>query len=273
PQPASDPSESPIGDSNVVDDDADIAWLNTAENGEVVEALDVCVERWKSAGPEARKKMFALFAIAGVFLSVCCHGHVLVICDMICSGELMKYLMAVINRLFDSYRGDIALGYDIMCAFVKTLANSSLKQRVIGMRLQGVVPAFHGHAHNRTCQCHWHPMYMDGVGLEDFEECERTFAKSNELAAVTRLATPYHRHQQIDEHFRFHDDDKYACTTGHVNAIGTQWLEYFEECERTFAKSNELAAVTRLATPYHRHQQIDEHFRFHDDDKYASSGE
>jgi Kyakuja-Dileera-Zisupton transposase len=32
--------------------------------------------------------MFALFAIAGVFLAVCRHGHVLVICDMIRSGEL-----------------------------------------------------------------------------------------------------------------------------------------------------------------------------------------
>ena len=53
-------------------------------------------------------------------------------------------------------------------------------------------------------------MYIEGVGLEDFEECERTFAKSNELASVTRLASPYHRHQHIDEHFAFHDQDKHA---------------------------------------------------------------
>ena len=32
--------------------------------------------------------MFALFAIARIFLVVCRHGHVLVICDMIRSGEL-----------------------------------------------------------------------------------------------------------------------------------------------------------------------------------------
>jgi hypothetical protein len=32
--------------------------------------------------------MFALFAVAGIFLAVCRHGHVLVICDMIRSGEL-----------------------------------------------------------------------------------------------------------------------------------------------------------------------------------------
>lgn len=32
--------------------------------------------------------MFALFAVAGIFLAVCRHGHVLVICDMIRSSEL-----------------------------------------------------------------------------------------------------------------------------------------------------------------------------------------
>jgi len=47
-----------------------------------------CVERWKNAGPEARKKMFSLFAVSGVFLTACRHGHVLLICDMIQSGEL-----------------------------------------------------------------------------------------------------------------------------------------------------------------------------------------
>ena len=48
----------------------------------------LCVERWCNASPEACKKMFTLFAIAGIFLTVCRHGHVLVICDMICSGKL-----------------------------------------------------------------------------------------------------------------------------------------------------------------------------------------
>ena len=35
---------------------------------------------------------------------------------------------------------------------------------------------------------------MEGVGIEDFEECECMFAKSNDLAAVTQLATLFHRH-------------------------------------------------------------------------------
>lgn len=79
--------------SDLQEDDGDIAWLNVnelsaQETDELVKCLNTCVERWKAAGPEARKKMFALFAIAGIFLSVCRHGHVLVMCDMIRSGEL-----------------------------------------------------------------------------------------------------------------------------------------------------------------------------------------
>lgn len=69
-------------------DQEEVAWLNVAEHNELARCLDTCVDRWKNAGPESRKKMFALFAVAGIFLCVCRHGHLLVICDMIRSGEL-----------------------------------------------------------------------------------------------------------------------------------------------------------------------------------------
>ena len=55
---------------------------------EAQKVINVCMKWWKSAGPEARKKMFALLAIAGIFVAVCQHGHLMVICDMIHSGEL-----------------------------------------------------------------------------------------------------------------------------------------------------------------------------------------
>ncbi|KAJ7697393.1 hypothetical protein B0H17DRAFT_928404 [Mycena rosella] len=212
------------------DDDGDTAWLNvnelnSAETDELATSVNTCVERWKAAGPEARKKMFALFAIAGVFLTVCRHGHVIVMCDMIRSGELMKYPLAMVKWILDHYGGDIGLGYDIMCAFWKTLKRSSLGANVTAMRWQGVVPAFHGHAHNRPCQIEWHPLYVDGVGLEDFEECERTFSLSNHLAASTRLATVFHRQQQIDEHFQFHDQDKHAASGNFIYQNYRQALE------------------------------------------------
>ncbi|KAI0702844.1 hypothetical protein BC835DRAFT_1263373 [Cytidiella melzeri] len=47
-----------------------------------------CVEKWRAAAPEERKRAFALFHTTGVFASFCRHGHPLVFCDMIRSGEL-----------------------------------------------------------------------------------------------------------------------------------------------------------------------------------------
>ena len=122
----------------------------------------------------------------------------------------MKYPLAVVKQLYEEFGSDICLGYDIMCAFWTTLSRSTLGAETVAFRLKGIVPAFHGHAHNQGCQVHWHPLYVEGISLEDFEECERTFSRSNELASVTRLSTPYHRHQHIDEHFHFHDLDKHA---------------------------------------------------------------
>ncbi|KAJ7626234.1 hypothetical protein B0H17DRAFT_844672, partial [Mycena rosella] len=94
--------------------------LEGTEADELAKCVNTCVERWRAAGPEACKKMFALFAIAGIFISVCRHGHVLVMCDMIRSGELMKYPLSMCDHLMETYGADLALGYDIWCAFVKT---------------------------------------------------------------------------------------------------------------------------------------------------------
>ncbi|KAF9486113.1 hypothetical protein BDN70DRAFT_235965 [Pholiota conissans] len=218
-------------------DSEDVAWLNVTEMDELAQCVNACVERWRAAGPEARKKMFSLFAIAGIFLAVCRHGHVLVMCDMIRSGELMKYPLAIIDRLVTQYGSDICMGYDIMCAFIKTLSRSILGSKVAAFRLHGVVPSFHGHAHNRSCQLHWHPLYTEGVGLEDFEECERTFSKSNELASVTRLASPYHRAQHIDEHFMFHDQDKHAASGNFI------YQNYRQALEKIASDSQHLAAL------------------------------
>ena len=76
----------PIDQNNDYGDD--IGWLNVGDNSELADSVNICIERWRNAGSEARKKMFALFAIAGIFLAVCRHGHVLFVCDLIRSGEL-----------------------------------------------------------------------------------------------------------------------------------------------------------------------------------------
>ncbi|TFY51701.1 hypothetical protein EVJ58_g10428, partial [Rhodofomes roseus] len=220
PAPIGTPSAIPRADGTAVQDshddednyDDEFGCLDSPEEGDENSQVDVttCVERWRNAGPESRKKMFALFAVTGVFVCVCRHGHLLAICDMIRSGELMKYPLAIIDRLMNVYGSDILVGYDIACAFARTVANSSLAQRAKDMRLTGIVPAFHGHGHNRGCQVHWHPRYFIGAGKEDFEGCERLFSASNHLASGTRLASAFHRHQAIVEFFSHWDDSKHA---------------------------------------------------------------
>ncbi|KAL1724894.1 hypothetical protein EV714DRAFT_222337 [Schizophyllum commune] len=85
--------------SDGVDDSTDdVAWLNEIETKEVNACVNTCVERWKNLGPEARKKMLSLFSVSGIFLCVCRHGHVLVMCDMIRSGELCVWLSLTMTQ-------------------------------------------------------------------------------------------------------------------------------------------------------------------------------
>ncbi|THG94779.1 hypothetical protein EW026_g6755 [Hermanssonia centrifuga] len=188
------------------DSDSNMEWVDVS----TPMVLGNCVERWRSAAPEERKRMFPLFAVAGIFSSYCKHGHPLVACDMIRSGELRKYPLAIVNRLMDTFGKKIGLAYDVGCDLQKTLMNSSLGARARELELRLLVPAFHGHAHNRLCQLSWHPMYIDGVGKADFEGCKHAYSESNQLASGTRLSTPFHRHQAIKQHWAFRSLDKYA---------------------------------------------------------------
>lgn len=121
-----------------------------------------------------------------------------------------KYPLALLNHLMSVLGENGGCAYDIGCAFAKTLASSSLGPRALALNLRMMVGAFHGHAHNRRCQLDWHPMYIDGTGHTEGEGCEHVFASSNELARSTRHASAFHRHQTIEEHFSFWDEDKYA---------------------------------------------------------------
>ncbi|KAH7904735.1 hypothetical protein BJ138DRAFT_1106572 [Hygrophoropsis aurantiaca] len=169
-----------------------------------------CVKRWRNAGPEQRKKVFQVYDESGVFIAACRHRFVLVACDMIRSGELAKYPLAVVNELLTVYGKDGGCAYDIGCAFAKTLSNSSLGQRARASNFKMMVGAFHGHAHNRKCQLEWHPTYIKGTGHSEGEGCEHIFSSSNNLAPGTRHASSFHRHQAMEEHFAFWDADKYA---------------------------------------------------------------
>jgi len=122
----------------------------------------------------------------------------------------MKYPLAMVNQLIDIYGPDIACGYDIACAFSKTLAQSSLGPCAAENRFRLVLGWFHGYGHNALCQTEWHPRNVKGMGCTDFEGCERIFSASNAVTSLTRHATKFHHHQAIEQHFTFWDEDKYT---------------------------------------------------------------
>jgi hypothetical protein len=116
----------------------------------------------------------------------------------------------VINRLINTLGPKIGCAYNVGCAFNTTLNGTSLKDLAKTNDFRLMVGAFHGHAHNRLCQLRWHPTYIEGTGNTEGEGCEHVFSSSNDLARGTRHATRFHRHQAIEEHFTFWDEDKYA---------------------------------------------------------------
>ena len=105
---------------------------------------------------------------------------------------------------------DQAIGSDIGCSLSATLAACSIAQMARAVNVQLVVNTFHGHAHNHMCQLQYHPLYLPGTGLEDFETCERVFSSSNATVVLICHASHYHYVQYLELHFSQWDADKYA---------------------------------------------------------------
>ncbi|KAJ7032930.1 hypothetical protein C8F04DRAFT_1211033 [Mycena alexandri] len=164
-----------------------------------------CSDRWKNMVNDITSKMWGVFDETGIFPALCRHGFVLILVDMIRSGELAKYPLALIDELLDTYGKNQGGGYDIGCHFEATIRNSRLSERAQENALKMLVGAFHGHAHNRLCQLSFLATYIEGLGLEDLEGCERFFSKSNDLAKCVRYASRFHRQQDITQFIKHHD--------------------------------------------------------------------
>ncbi|KAJ7076917.1 hypothetical protein C8R43DRAFT_910591 [Mycena crocata] len=164
-----------------------------------------CSERWQNMKEEITSKAWGMYDETGVFLSLCHHGFVLIIADMVRSGELAKYGYAVVNHLIHVL-GEVASGYDIGCKFGQMVnLHPILGPLARAHKFRSLVGAFHGHGHNRRCQLCNLATYVTGVGLEDLEECETFFSKSNALAASTRYASRFHRQQAIATYLQHTD--------------------------------------------------------------------
>ncbi|KAJ7440038.1 hypothetical protein FB451DRAFT_1059100 [Mycena latifolia] len=167
-----------------------LARNNTEEDSE-------CQERWKNLNEDLTSRMWGVFDETGIFLALCRHGFVLLLADMVRSGELAKYPLAIVDALLDVFGPDIGGGYDIGCGFGTTVRNSPMAEKAARLNFKSLVGSFHGHAHNRRCQLTFLATYVPGMGLEDLEGCERFFSKSNALARSTRYASVFHRRQTI----------------------------------------------------------------------------
>ena len=164
-----------------------------------------------------------------------------------------KYALAVTDKVLDIFGQDVAIGYDIGCAFSSTVAKSRIlaaKATRLGLRM--LVPAFHGHAHNRGCQISWHPLYIACAGIEDFETCKRVFSQSNALTSGTCHAPAFHRYQAIEEYFAFWDDDKYAnlsaSVCGSIFRIANT-ISFFLQVSSFMETTNNLSPSYRTKVP------------------------
>jgi Kyakuja-Dileera-Zisupton transposase len=151
--------------------------------------------------------------------------------------------------MLDVFGEDLAAGYDIGCGFEITLDHSPLGEKAREKNHRCLVGAFHGHAHNRLCQSRFLATYVEGLGLEDLEGCERFFSKSNALAPGTRHASTFHRRQAIAEYARFTDKfETYANLSKSLHTLHGDSLTYFLHIIGTFLYNNYKQALSILET-------------------------
>ncbi|KAJ7747908.1 hypothetical protein DFH07DRAFT_869390 [Mycena maculata] len=166
---------------------------------------DGCAERWQNMKEDVTARAWGMYDETGIFPALCRHGFVLVVVDMVKSGELAKYGFSVTAHLF-RVLGEVAGAYDIGCKFGKMVNSHPLLSKLaLDNNFKSLVGAFHGHGHGRRCQLKNLTTYVKGVGLESLEGCEAYFSKSNGLAANTRHASRFHRQQAITAYMKHTD--------------------------------------------------------------------
>ncbi|KAI6156950.1 hypothetical protein BKA82DRAFT_25914 [Pisolithus tinctorius] len=191
-----------------------------------------CTSRWKNMDKQKMKQTWGVYDETGIFLAVCQHGMSLLIADMVQSGELTKYPIAIVSRLMKVFGADLGGGYDIRCQFSTTLAKSIIGKDIEQNQHSCLVPAFHGHAHRRLCQLSHLMVYTEGLCLEDLKTCERTFSKSNVLASSLRYASAFHRQRAINTYFSHNDAyEVYASISNFIYSNYKQALSIIQDCE------------------------------------------
>ncbi|KAG2069517.1 hypothetical protein BDR04DRAFT_1021210, partial [Suillus decipiens] len=168
-----------------------------------------CTKKWTAAKSVEEDKI-SVFEQTGIFILACRHGFMECIAEMKHRGELVKYGLAIVNRLLEVCSQDQGLGHDIGCSSHKTIAASSIGNLATKLNLIVAVNAFHGYAHNCWCQLHHHPLYLQGFVLI----CHSSY---------------FHCIQFIDLHFDQWDQDKYLELSRFLHDNYVQALGIIEE--------------------------------------------
>ncbi|KAI0083766.1 hypothetical protein BDY19DRAFT_998324 [Irpex rosettiformis] len=187
-------------DTEPEDEDNDAPWVpDMSKPGDVTDGQSIttsCTENWKASAEEHHKRALDIYHQIGIFGSACRHHFIEKFCEIIRSGELAKYPLAITNHTLDVHDDkDMTIGYDIGCAFTSTTNNSSLAGRIHARRLSFVTM--------------FHILYKRGCGIEDLETMERIFSSSNNVARTIQYASQFHWAQALDLHFRQWDEEKY----------------------------------------------------------------
>ncbi|KAJ7856056.1 hypothetical protein B0H14DRAFT_2352906 [Mycena olivaceomarginata] len=165
-----------------------------------------CPEPWQNMKEDVTACAYGMYDETGFFPALCRHGFVLKVVDMVKSGELSKYPLAITAHLLNAL-GEVTISYDIGCKFGKIVAvHPALKELAADNNFRALVGAFHGHGHGRLCGLNNLMTYVEGVGLEALEICESFFfSKSNALASTTRYTSRFHREQAITTYLKHTD--------------------------------------------------------------------
>ncbi|KAK7678110.1 hypothetical protein QCA50_018903 [Cerrena zonata] len=209
--------EAPADDFNGNDNDEDVTSSPLDDENDPTDGrgegntnnLDTCAKNWKAAAANEKKQTWDIFDETGIFASACRHGLILWLIDMVQSGELAKYPLAMVAKALEVLGEDLGGAYDIGCSFSATVRNSSLAAEAKAKNLLLFVNTFHGYTHSYSCQTKNHPNVIKGVGLEDFETLEHIFSLSNQLTTITHYASRYRHRLLIDSYFCQWDEDKY----------------------------------------------------------------
>ncbi|KAG2119870.1 uncharacterized protein F5147DRAFT_742122 [Suillus discolor] len=219
-------------DDTISEAEEDISWAHVI--------AEDCSKNWKAAADDDKKRMWAVFDETGIFVTACRHGFILWYTDMIKSGKLAKYPLAIVAKVLEVI-GERTLGaYDIGCGFSSMVHASSLGTTFTEMQSRLYVDSFHGYAHNYVCQTqHHHPLGIESAGLEDFGIAECIFSASNALAPVIHYASAYCHHMFLDLFFKQWDEDKYT-------NLGTMLLNNYRQALQII--SSETVALEEAKT-------------------------